>query len=491
MKQTYLTIFVLVLSAGFFSGCDLLEDEVADNPVPVLSSISPESRVSYLADFTLTVTGSNFMTGSKILFNGVEHPTQYVSETELTCQIDSGSYSFGVSGIRSGEVSSVSRDTGVPVLVRNPTPGGGDSAAINFNVLNNHSFGSPQQVSGNTGKSDNPDIGLDDSGNVYIVFEDYSSNSEEVYCVKSSDSGGSWGQPAIISGTTANESRIPRIAVEASDIVHVVWQEAVPNGRIYYRKSTDAAVSWHAAVEVNGTGWGPVIAFSDTGELQTVWSDPVGSVSDIFASRSTDTGTTWDPPVNISNNNTQSSSPDISICPSGNINVVWYNYLPDEEIYFSRSTSNGAQWNQPRNLSNTTSESLRPAVSTDSNGFIYAVWDDELPNEEVYVSFSTTGGSSWTPVTQVSSNTGRDPVVAVDGTGNINVAWLGYATNSSPSDIFFSRSVDQGVSWSSAVNVSNSSRNSRAPAIAVDDSGYVYIVWYDGNRNVYFSSSLP
>ncbi len=55
---------------------------------PVLDSISPTSKVSHLPAFTLTVSGSNFNTGSIIVFNGTEKSTGYISSTELACRVD-------------------------------------------------------------------------------------------------------------------------------------------------------------------------------------------------------------------------------------------------------------------------------------------------------------------------------------------------------------------------------------------------------------------
>ena len=54
-----------------------------NNPVPVLSTLSPTSATAGGAGFTLTVTGSNFVTASVINWNGAPRTTTFVSSTQL------------------------------------------------------------------------------------------------------------------------------------------------------------------------------------------------------------------------------------------------------------------------------------------------------------------------------------------------------------------------------------------------------------------------
>ena len=89
------------------------------NPVPVLNTISPTSKVKGEAAFTLTVTGSNFTATSKVMWNGSEIPTTYVSATSLTASITAAQIS----------------NTGTSLItVFTPAPGGGVSSAITFTI---------------------------------------------------------------------------------------------------------------------------------------------------------------------------------------------------------------------------------------------------------------------------------------------------------------------------------------------------------------------
>ena len=84
------------------------------NPTPALSSINPTS--TNVGAFSLTVTGSKFLSGSQVLLAGVPLTTTFVSSTQLTA---------------TGTASSA----GVfAVSVSNPNPGQSSSSSINLQV---------------------------------------------------------------------------------------------------------------------------------------------------------------------------------------------------------------------------------------------------------------------------------------------------------------------------------------------------------------------
>jgi hypothetical protein len=84
------------------------------NPTPVLSSVSPTSFPD--GAYTLTLTGSKFVSGAQVSFGGSAVTTTYVSSTQLSAQ-----GSEPTAGIYA-------------VSVSNPNPGSSSSAAINVTV---------------------------------------------------------------------------------------------------------------------------------------------------------------------------------------------------------------------------------------------------------------------------------------------------------------------------------------------------------------------
>src|SRR3990167_5435625 len=93
----------------------------APNPVPTTTSISPTSKNAGESEFTLTVNGTNFISGSVVKFDGSNRTTTYVSSTQLTATIPASDLTTGGTFL---------------ITVFNPTPGGGTSDAQTLTVNN-------------------------------------------------------------------------------------------------------------------------------------------------------------------------------------------------------------------------------------------------------------------------------------------------------------------------------------------------------------------
>jgi len=73
-------IVLLVSILGVVAGCGD-DDKKSENPVPVLSSVSPTAAVAGGVGFTLTTNGSGFVPGSTVHWNGATRVTTFVSGT--------------------------------------------------------------------------------------------------------------------------------------------------------------------------------------------------------------------------------------------------------------------------------------------------------------------------------------------------------------------------------------------------------------------------
>ena len=114
------TVPVTVFNPALGGGTSGALTFTINNPVPVISTMSPTSAVGGTATFTLTVNGSSFVSGSTVLWNGVARATTFVSSTQLTATIPSSDL------LNSGTTT---------VQVSNPLPGGGNSVtALTFTV---------------------------------------------------------------------------------------------------------------------------------------------------------------------------------------------------------------------------------------------------------------------------------------------------------------------------------------------------------------------
>jgi uncharacterized protein (TIGR03437 family) len=90
------------------------------NPQPLLMALSPSAATAGGAALTLTVNGASFINASVVRWNGDNRPTSFVSSTQLTAQL---------------AVADIAQFGQARVVVSNPAPGGGVSAAATFNIL--------------------------------------------------------------------------------------------------------------------------------------------------------------------------------------------------------------------------------------------------------------------------------------------------------------------------------------------------------------------
>jgi hypothetical protein len=91
----------------------------ANNPVPYLNPLQPDATTPGGSAFTLSVTGTGFVSGSTVNWNGSARTTTYVSSSQLKA------------AITAADIASPGTGT---VTVTSPAPGGGDSNAQYFAV---------------------------------------------------------------------------------------------------------------------------------------------------------------------------------------------------------------------------------------------------------------------------------------------------------------------------------------------------------------------
>jgi hypothetical protein len=113
-------VMALALALSSCGGGGSSAPAPTSNPVPRLYSIFPSSTTAGGGVFTLTTNGTNFIPGSEIRWGGAVRTTTFVSSTTLTTRI---------------AATDIATVGDVAVTVFNPSPGGGASSALTFNVL--------------------------------------------------------------------------------------------------------------------------------------------------------------------------------------------------------------------------------------------------------------------------------------------------------------------------------------------------------------------
>lgn len=222
------------------------------------------------------------------------------------------------------------------------------------------------------------------------------------------------------------------------------------------------------------------------------------SGGDIMYTYSTDEGQNWTDPSNISATPDDSDYPALAMTSAGQLRAVWQENVggTNKEIFgvgIPTGSVNPFQGGTPSNLSNNPGNSEFPSIAIDSSGVLHVVWRDDSAgfatgvNPDIAYSKSTDDGATWSAPLNLSSNAGTSSGagIASGSSGRLYVTW--WDDSPGNDDIFFRRY--NGSSWDGPVNVSNNAATSVEPAVVADSSGNVHVVWQDdtgGDNDIYY-----
>ena len=293
-----------------------------------------------------------------------------------------------------------------------------------------------------------------------------------------------WGTTIGISpvGESAAE---PRLAMSADgQTVTSVWRQGGVLTNIRYAVSADAGTTWSTAADMTAVGRSaaqPQVAMSDDGRVQSaVWWRSDGSKNVIQVGTSSDSGATWTSDDTLSAAGQDAGDPAVAISSNGSRQVVaWrrgvYGY---QRVQVSSSSDGGGTWSGAVDLS-AVGNAYPPAVATSADGMRQTVvWSYESGRDYIaQVSTSSDGGATWSSAVDMSETTGSalGPTVEMSADGMQQmVSWV------RNSNVVQSRSSsDGGATWGAAVNVSVDVGYHYYPALAMSPDGrHRTVSWY-------------
>jgi len=329
---------------------------------------------------------------------------------------------------------------------------------------------------------------------VHVVWmDDRDNNKIDIYYKRSTDAGVSWGADIRISNGISH-SGSPAIAV-SGDLINVVWIDNRHNNyEIYYKRSTNAGISWEVDTRLTFKASGiisqyPSVAVSGS-VVSVVWSDERDGNDEIYYKRSTDAGVSWGTDIRLTNNSNVSIYPSVAVFGSV-VHVVWEDARDGvAKIYYKRSTDAGLNWGADTRLTFNTGYANNPSIAI-YGSVVNVVWHDDRDgagNSEIYYKRSTDAGVTWGTDTRVTytSNTSNYPSIAASDSV-IHVVWReDYAWNL---QIYYIRSTDGGINWGADTRLSNNILDANCPSISISGS-VVHVVWLDdrdgGNPEIYY-----
>jgi PKD repeat protein len=485
---------------------------VYQSKIPVLNSISPAWSVIHMPEFTLTATGTDFFPQSKIIFDGKEMATAYISSTQLSCKIRPDDTVLS-SGVNSDGSVNLEADQYTGVLVRNPGTGGGDSASLEFTIRPTHRFTSPQLVTSKSDKSSYYYMKLLKGGPLYVIYYDWTSGSypsKVLYIRASRNNGQSWGSEYLM---PVNVYDLP-VEVGSDGVLYTAY---LGMNDMHFSKSSDDGATWTDSVLISEgtpdtyqymyTGQNANIIRLADGTLYTAWMESKAEVwitdgefwgSCAFHSYSKNDGSTWSVAEKVPNSTDNVYFPSLEKSLTGKIHYFYAvgGSDPSQATGFRHTTSSdkGISWSTPVEIFALTGAMYYGPFVGDDDGLYQPIKTTGASSIEIAVKYWPDGAGSWS-TTSPAVSLGLSQLVVnmavcVDSAGNINLFYTrgpdetGYA-------VWYQRSIDRGETWTAPQRLSHIGHRSGSYSQICDAAGNLYVIWasvYDPYP-IYFTSS--
>ncbi|CAN5246034.1 hypothetical protein BH20VER2_BH20VER2_18820 [soil metagenome] len=244
--------------------------------------------------------------------------------------------------------------------------------------------------------------------------------------------------------------------------------------------------------------WLPRVALSPAraDNVYVLWQEIVFSGGshggDIFFARSTDGGSSFSTPLNLSNSKAgdgkgridaerwDNGSLDLALAPDGTVLAAWSSY--EGALWISRSTDGGATFSKPLHVAGDDRTPARgPALAVGEGSSVYLAWAvGEDTRGDVHFARSEDGGISFSaPLVVAETNGFSDaPKLAVSGDGTLHlVHGEGSGRNAAQQTVRSTRSRDGGRTFERTREISGRKAGALFPSISVGAASDVFVLW--------------
>ena len=345
----------------------------------------------------------------------------------------------------------------------------------------------------------------------------------------------------------ARDSVYAQVA-SSGENVYIVWQENPPSGfssqrdglinyEIFIKKSVDGGQTFGDEINLsNNPGFSehPQIAASGN-NVYVAWIDnsPLGGSSSqaednkkIMFKKSIDAGNTFGETITLSDVQAADSSNLEMAAAGNNVYAVWqvtplppqFNADQDDVqsagIFLATSSDNGETFQESKSLSDNVLKSY-PKVAAYQNK-VYVIWNvgiigdntnsennsndsnnnnsnDSSTGNGIYLTKSFDGGNTFDDTLKLNANWNSvgESQVAASG-DSVYVVWGGNPDEKVAGNLFYTSSLDNGVSFSAARTLTERT-TLNAEVAAADNGNEVYLAWQgvlpDDNEEIYVKKS--
>jgi hypothetical protein len=324
------------------------------------------------------------------------------------------------------------------------------------------------------------------------------------------------GNDILVHSPTAGDFQSETTIAKNGNLVVVGFNDtrgfSLPNVSVSgYAYSSDGGATWTDGGQLPTAG-GSSAVYGDP-DVKT-WTDPVGQQVYFFYSSlyvtpgtaqsslclhvSTDGGATWSAPREVTTATNGSDFPDkvfMGVDPeTGRIFIGWKNFSTPNTNRVTYSDDKGLTWAGLTSFSTNVGSGTVPRAAGNSSN-VYLLWRTDS-GTSLQLCRSLNNGATWTGPATIRSGLsnpmnpyGSDRIHGFpgmdvyDANGYIYIVYASRGMSPDFSEIYFTRSIDGGISWSTPVAINSSPGQDRAqwfPWVSVDQTtGRVDVIWYD------------
>ena len=308
-----------------------------------------------------------------------------------------------------------------------------------------------------------------------------------------------WQDPTIIF-QGSGQILYPAIVADQYGYVHVFWrydpttdpiinETDLPVRQLYYSRWNGE--SWSNPVDIVATPalWYLSAATGLNGEIYLIWTETNGDL--YFSQANIDEAVDincWSKPVILAQ---AGQHPQILIDSTGVLYIVFVDN--GSGVSYLRSNNKGISWSMPYTISPSSASDTvasEPYFAFSDNGIMHSVWTElQLPEGwppvGVFYSRSLDEGKTWSQAVKIDSD-GYDQINITTGRdGIVHLAWNGMA---GVGGRYHRVSNNDGESWSATETIAENGATDGAPSMIIDNSGTIH--FFSAHSGAYYQTLI-
>lgn len=302
--------------------------------------------------------------------------------------------------------------------------------------------------------------------------------------------------------------RFPAIAVDKDNKIYLLSSTATkpagagtPGSQIFFTMSKNGGANWDNLPKTRnlsksrGEAFGPSLAINKVGKTRVyiTYHDNSTGITQAYLIKSKKAAK-FKAAKNITPHDGGAFSPRVALGANESVNIVWGDTSGAlRTVMFVRSTDQGETFSDPVEVARSSGDAFEPEISIGSDDAINVAWEDTRGGESaIMFSRSTDQGETFSEPKRVSTGQGRatEAHIATDDAGNIHIVWVD--ASSPDAQAFYARSTDQGETFSEPSDVSRDPGARVLKPVVTTFGSKVYVAYQDerpGNKQVFLVRS--